>query len=79
MKNLTPKQKKAILLKHYTIDEICEIMGYYDDSNADELPMEKLEELQLTNLKAFEDLMLDHAIINGNFEDVIKDDMRIAL
>ena len=75
----TPKEKKAILLKHYAIEEICEIMGYYDGSNSDGLPMDKLEELEETDFNAFEDLMLNHAIINGNFEEVIEFDARLAI
>ena len=62
---------KEILSEHYPLDEICEMIGYYDGSNSDSLPMERLLQLELTDYKAFEDLILDHAIVNGNFEDVL--------
>ena len=72
-------QKKAILRSHYTINEIEEIIGYADGSNSDYLPMDRLKELEETDLDAFEDLLLDHAIINGNFEEVVGTDRRCEL
>jgi hypothetical protein len=81
----TPQEKKAILLKHYSFDEICEIMGFYDGSN-EEVTTDKMNDLynywKFTNEKvdfeAFQDAMLDEAIKNGNFEEVIETDVRYS-
>jgi hypothetical protein len=77
-KELTTDKKKAILLKHYTFDEICEIMGFYDGSNEDVCTPEINTAYETDNLK-FEQLILNEAIINGNFEEVITTDKRHAL
>jgi hypothetical protein len=77
--NETNEQKKAILRSHYTISEIEEIIGYSDGSNSDCLPMDRLRELEETDFDAFEELLLDHAVINGNFEEVIGTDQRHEL
>ena len=74
----TNEEKKAILLKHYDINEICEIMGYWDGSNED-VSTPEMEELEKTNFDLFEQKMLDHAIINGNFEECIEKDYRFSL
>lgn len=71
-------QKKAILLKHYSFDEICEILGWYDESNETVCTAE-MELLEKTNPSAFEEKMMDEAIINGNFEEVIEKDCRFPI
>ena len=74
----TFEEKKHILLKHYAFEEICEIMGYYDGSNEDvsNPEMEKLEE---ADYEKFHALMLEKASVNGNFEECIEKDCRLAL
>ena len=66
-------EKKEILKKHYSLDEICEILGLNNlFTNA-----------QFTNESSdwdeFEDKILDQAIINGNFEECIEKDCRFGL
>ena len=86
MADKTAAEKKLILKKHYEMDEICEIMGYFDGSNED-VCTEEMDTLhaqaQRTNSAAdwekFDDRMLDAAIINGNFEEVIENDVRYPL
>lgn len=72
------EQKKQILLKHYSFDEICEIMGFDDESNEDVFTPEMVE-LESSNPKLFYNKMLDAAIINGNFEEVIEHDARLPI
>jgi F0F1-type ATP synthase beta subunit len=82
----TNKDKKEILKKHYSLDEICEILGFYDGSNED-VNTDELNDLfsnaQFTNEPSdwdkFEDKILDQAIINGNFEESIEQNCRIGL
>lgn len=82
----TDAEKKAILLKHYDFDEICEIIGFYDGSNED-VTTDEINDLynywKFTNEKvdfeAFQDAILSKAIINGNFEESIEKDCRLAL
>lgn len=82
----TDKEKKEILLKHYDFDEICEIMGFYDGSNED-VTTDEINDLynywKFTNEKvdfeAFQDAILNKAIVNGNFEEVIEKDERFPL
>ena len=82
----TPEEKKAILLKHYDFDEICEIMGFYDGSNED-VCTEEIDALhkqseatgKKEDFEAFQEAILNKAIINGNFEEVIETDTRHAL
>lgn len=74
----TPEEKKKTLLNHYTFDEICEILGYFDGSNTD-VSNPEMETLEEKNYEQFKDKMLDVAIINGNFEEVITTDTRHAL
>jgi len=76
--NRTPAEKKVILLKHYGFDEICEIMGFDDESNEDVCTPE-MKMLEKTNPSLFEEKMLDAAIINGNFEEVIEYDVRLPI
>jgi hypothetical protein len=71
-------QKKAILLKHYGFDEICEIMGFDDESN-ETVCTPEMKMLEKTNPSLFEDRMMDEAIINGNFEEVIEHDCRFPI
>ena len=77
-KNLTDAEKKVILLKHYDFDEICDIMGFDDESNEDVFTPEMVL-LEHTNPSLFEEKMLDSAIINGNFEEVIELDLRMPI
>lgn len=70
--------KMNILLKHYSFDEICEIMGYDDDSNSDVANIE-MKELELKDYPAFVNKMMSAAIINGNFEEVIKHNERLPV
>ena len=72
----TDKEKKEILLRHFGFDEICEIMGWNDESNEDVCTPE-MELLAHNNPSLFEEKMLDAAIINGNFEEVIEHDCRL--
>jgi hypothetical protein len=82
----TAAEKKAILKKHYTMDEICEIMGFFDGSN-ETVCTDEFNDLHAqaeftnepTDWDKFEDRMLDEAIINGNFEEVIENDVRYPL
>jgi len=82
----TNNEKKELLKKHYTLDEICDILGFYDgsneDVNTDEL-IDLFNTAQFTNEPSdwnnFEDKILDQAIINGNFEEVIETDCRLPL
>ena len=82
----TEAEQKAILKKHYTLEEICEIMGFFDGSNED-VNTEELnalyEQAKVTNESSdwdkFEDKILDKAIINGNFEEVIEYDTRFPI
>ena len=78
MKNLTEDQKRLRVLELYTIDEICEILGYYDHSNTD-LDFETLENLELTDIVMFELMIVNEAINNGNFEEAINNNERFAL
>jgi hypothetical protein len=74
----TPEEKKALLLSHYSFDEICEILGYYDGSNED-VATEEMYKLEETDYPLFVSKMMDEAIINGNFEETIEKDVRIGL
>lgn len=79
MKNkLTKAEQKARLLKHYDFDEICDIIGYYDGSNED-VATEKMETLEVKDFAKFKEAILNEAIINGNFEEVILNDVRYPL
>jgi len=74
----TLEEKKHILLKHYAFEEICEIMGYYDGSN-DDVSNPEMEKLEADDFPTFHKLMLEKAVVNGNFEEVIEKDYRFAL
>ena len=76
--NRTDAEKKAILLKHYDMSEIEEIMGFHDGSNEDVCTPE-FEEAYKHDYERFKELMLAEAINNGNFEEVIWYDARLAL
>jgi hypothetical protein len=75
MTTLSVKTKKQRVRKLYTLDEICEILGYYDNSNPD------LNYDLLSNMDddKFEKAIINKAIINGNFEEAIKTNRRVAL
>ena len=83
---MTDKMKKKILKKHYSLDEICEILGFFDGSNED-VNTDEINDLynkaEFTNEPSdwdkFEDRIMDEAIINGNFEESIEMDCRIGL
>lgn len=74
----TLEEKKHILLKHYAFEEICEIMGYYDGSNED-VSNPEMEKLEAEDFPAFHQKMIEKAVDNGNFEEVIEKDLRFAL
>ena len=77
MKNLTEQEKvdrlKGLL---YTLDEILEILGYYDGSLEDESveDIDKLLELHEHEgnfEEAYYHIAKKYAICNGNFEEAI--------
>lgn len=76
--NKTTEEQKAILLKHYRFDEICEIMGFDDESNEDVCTSEMIA-LEHNNPSLFYDKMMEAAIINGNFEEAIEHDVRFPI
>ena len=78
MINLLNEEKKNRVRKLYSLDEMCEILGYYDQSNTD-LNFQTLEYLERTNEKAFELMIVDEAIKNGNFEESIENNKRFEL
>lgn len=78
MKKLSNKEKKRRVKALYTLDELCEILGYYDQSNPD-LDFSILNHLKENNMDAFELMIVDYAIKNGNFEETINDNVRVAL
>jgi len=78
MKNLTEEEKRVRVRGLYTLDEMCEILGYYDRSNTD-LDFKVLEHLELTDFDMFELMIVNEAIQNGNFEESINDNKRFAL
>jgi len=78
MINLSNEEKKNRVRKLYSLDEMCEILGYYDQSNTD-LNFQTLEYLERTNEKAFELMIVDEAIKNGNFEESIENNKRFEL
>jgi hypothetical protein len=71
-------RKINILLRHYSFDEICEIMGYDDESN-ETVATDEMKELEKSNYQEFVTKMLEAAIINGNFEEVIENDVRLPI
>lgn len=76
--NLTNIEKKQRLLNHYDFDEILEILGYFDGSNED-VCNNYFNKLELQDKQKFISEILDIAIINGNFEEVILTNKRHAL
>lgn len=64
------EKKKRILLEHYSFNEICDIIGYDDESNEDVATAE-MKRLEIENYPEFVSKILDSAIINGNFEDIV--------
>jgi cobalamin biosynthesis Co2+ chelatase CbiK len=75
MTKLSVKTKKQRVRKLYTLDEICEILGYYDESNSD-LDYDLLGKMDDDK---FEKVIIEKAIINGNFEEAIRTNRRVAL
>ena len=74
---MNKQEKKELLLKLYGFDEICEIMGVFDGSNEDVCTPEILS--MDNESKEFEDLILEQAIINGNFEEVLEHGVRFPI
>lgn len=73
---MSDAEKKQILLNHYDFGEICEIVGYLDYSNPD---LDWLDGLEESDYGKFEKEIMNYAITNGNFEEVIKTNKRIAI
>ena len=72
------EDKIKILLKHYYFHEICEIMGYDDGSN-ETVSTDEMRRLEKEDYPIFFQKMMEAAIINGNFEEVIKYDKRLPI
>jgi hypothetical protein len=70
--------KMNLLLRHYTFGEICEIMGYDDDSN-ETVATDEMKKLEENNYPEFVNKMMEAAIINGNFESVILHNRRLPI
>ncbi len=77
-KNMTHEIKRERLLRLYTMEEICEIIGWNDESNPD-VANPEMEELQDKDYTAWERKIQDIAIINGNFEESIEKNERFGL
>lgn len=80
--NKTAEQKKELIVKLYTLDEILEIMGYYEGVGStawDEKIQVELEELEDTDFNKFTDIVLSHAIINGNFEEALQYGKKLSI
>ena len=66
------------MLNLYGIDEILEIMGYYDGvgqtgwDKETQLKLEALEEKDGFKPQEFFDLVLEESVDNGNFEEALK-------
>jgi len=74
----TDAEKKQTLRKLYTLDEICEILGYFDESNPDlNYPMLKIDEE--FSPSTFEETILGIAINNGNFEEAVLTNVKFDL
>lgn len=70
--------KMNLLLRHYTFGEICEIMGYSDESN-ETVANEEMNKLEENNYPEFVNKMMEAAIINGNFESTILHNKRFPI
>jgi hypothetical protein len=82
----TKERKKEILLELYDFEEILDILGFNDGSNED-VKTDKINELfdtwalleKESDFKLFKDAIMEVAIVNGNFEEVLKKEYRLAL
>lgn len=75
-------EKKKLLLELYTFEEILDIMGFYGGVGStawDEKTQLKLESIETTDVLQFESIVMDEAIVNGNFEEVLKCGKRLAV
>lgn len=82
MKQQTAEEKKKLILQLYTWDEILEIMGYNEGVGStawDEATQLKLESIEETHPLEFEGIVLDEAIVNGNFEEPLRLGKRTAI
>lgn len=72
MGTLTKKEKIKRLKQLFTLDEVCEILGYETDAYAftNEVLFE-LQVLEQENKEKFEKRMYEEALNNGNFEESI--------
>jgi hypothetical protein len=78
MTTLSIEEKKKRVKALYTLDEMCEILGYFDESNPDlDYPTLKLNEQFSPN--TFEEMIVEKAIENGNFEEAIETNVRFSL
>lgn len=70
--------KINILLKHYTFNEICDIIGYADASNK-EVATPEMKRLEAENYPEFVAKILNLAVINEHFKKVIAQNLRLPL
>ncbi len=75
---MSTTDKIKILLKHYYFHEICEIMGYDDESN-ETVATDEMRRLEKEDYPLFFSKMMEAAIINGNFEEVIANNVRLPI
>jgi hypothetical protein len=75
---MSNSDKIKILLKHYFFHEICDIMGYNDESN-ETVATDEMRRLEKEDYPLFFSKMMEAAIINGNFEEVIENDARLPI
>jgi len=76
MENAERNAKVAVLLHFHSFEDICETMGYYDKSNP-EVCSKEMQTLEKTDFEKFKEKMLDEAIKNGNFEELLKKNMSV--
>jgi len=78
-------EQKVKLLTLYSLDEILVIMGYFEGQGStawDDDVQVKLESIEGTNGEfptEFIDIVLEHAIDNGNFEEALKLGKRLPI
>lgn len=78
------EMNKKLLLELYTFEEILEIMGYYDGIGSTAWDDETQIKLELLDSnfgmsKEFEEIVMNEAVINGNFEEPLKLGARTAI
>ncbi len=76
------KTQVEILKRHYSLDEVCDILGFFDESNPGFEKIggfAKLNKMYHHDSQKFADIMFEMAIGNGNFEEVIKYDARLPI